>query len=245
MVAGAGAGRGRREPATGGRGFAYDHGEGSELHIGIGGRRSGWLVGATLAALLGAGGSACAGTVAPVVAQADPNEFVREAIFNGPVDLVWHLLTTEEGVESWLAPHAKVDLRVGGYVKTNHEAEGTIGDPMTTVNRVLALTPGKSVMVRVDQTPQGFPFANMLVGTWYEVSLDPVASGRSRLRCVGHGFGGGPTAYMVRPMFERAADMVFDHLRAAVEREVPSKPAPPAQTKLSKAPAKTPPKRAR
>jgi uncharacterized protein YndB with AHSA1/START domain len=222
------------------------------LRAGIDGTRRGWLAAATLAAFVWANGSAWAGTAAPAAVQADPNAFVREAVFDGPSEVVWRLLTTAQGVESWLAPHAEVDLRVGGYVKTNHEPEGKIGDPMTVVNRVVALTPGKSVAVRVDQTPQGYPFGNMVLGTWYEVSVDPVANGRSRLRCVGHGFGGGPAAYMLRPMFERAADLVFEHLRAAVERETPPEPARPASaptkvsaTRAPKTPAKAPPKQAR
>lgn len=199
-----------------------------------------------VAALAGADGTV-ARTAAAASVQSDPNAFEREAVFDGPADLLWRLLTTERGVESWLVPHAEVDLRVGGYVKTNHEPNGKIGDPMTIVNRVVALTPGKSVAVRVDQTPQGYPLASMVVGTWYEISVDPVGSGRSRLRCVGHGFGAGPAAYMMRPMFEQAADMFFAHLRAAVERAAPA-PAPgSARTSASKPPAKTktPPKRTR
>ncbi|HJW14300.1 MAG TPA: SRPBCC domain-containing protein [Thermoanaerobaculia bacterium] len=205
-----------------------------------------WLVRAMAVALIAGAGGPVAPPAASAAGTGDPNAFERDAVFDGPADLVWRLLTTEQGVESWLVPHAEVDLRVGGYVKTNHDPDGKIGDPMTVVNRVLALTPGKSVAVRLDQTPQGYPLANMVVGTWYEVSVDPVADGRSRLRCVGHGFGAGPAAYMIRPMFDKAADMAFDQLRAAVEREATRKPAPrSAPAKISKTPTKTPPKRTR
>ncbi|HET9951191.1 MAG TPA: SRPBCC domain-containing protein [Candidatus Eisenbacteria bacterium] len=168
---------------------------------------------------------ACAGP-AFAASQSDPNAFTREAVFDGPSDILWHLLTTEAGVESWLAPHADVDLRVGGLVRTNHDPDGKIGDPMTLVNRIVALSPGRSLAVRVDRTPQGYPMASFVEGTWYEVSVDPLARDRTRLRCVGHGLPTGYAAYMVRPMFEKAADMVFEHLRAAVERQVAMRPAP-------------------
>jgi len=213
----------------------------------FGKKRSAWLVRATALALAGilAGGAFSGRAVASPAA--DPNAFVHEGIFDGPADLLWRLLTTEDGVESWLVPHAEVDLRVGGLVRTNYEAAGKIGDATTIVNHVVALTPGKSVSLRVDQTPPGYPLANLVEGTWYEVTVDPLANGRSRLRCVGHGLGGGPAAYMIRPMFDKAAEMVFDHLRAAVEREASlAKASPPApQPKLAKTPARTPPKRAR
>jgi uncharacterized protein YndB with AHSA1/START domain len=203
-------------------------GEGNDLNERVnrraGAGRTGTMVAAFVVAALafiGVGvGSARA------AAPADPNALMREAIFNGPHDILWHLLTTNDGVESWLAPHADVDLRVGGLVRTNHVPEGKIGDPMTLVNRIVALSPGKSVSLRVDQTPEGYPMASFVEGTWYELSVDPLANDRTRLRCVGHGFPAGPAAYMVRPMFEQAADMVFEHLRAAVEREVAMRPAP-------------------
>ena len=192
------------------------------------GRNGTMLAALALAALtiLGAGPARAAET--------DPNALMREAIFDGPHDILWHLLTTNDGVESWLAPHAEVDLRVGGLVRTNHVPEGKIGDPMTLVNRIVALSPGKSVSLRVDQTPEGYPMASFVEGTWYELSVDPLANNRTRLRCVGHGFPAGPAAYMVRPMFEKAADMVFEHLQAAVKREVAMRPAPkPAATTKS------------
>lgn len=177
------------------------------------------------------------------LASADENPFVREAVLQGPSDLVWRLLTTEQGLESWLAPHAEVDLRIGGLVKTNYQADGRIGDPMTLVNRVVALNPGKAVTVRVDQAPSGYPFANVAVGTWYEVTVEQLAPKRSRVRCVGHGLPAGYMALMVKPMFEKVADAIYDHLGAAVDREAPfwTPPAPqPTPRTSAKPPAGTP-----
>lgn len=209
-------------------------------------RRGAWLSRRARGVLVAAALVVVGAGPAFAAAQSDPNAFTREAEFDGPSSVLWHLLTTEEGVESWLAPHADVDLRVGGLVRTNHDPAGKIGDPMTLVNRIVALAPGKSLAVRVDRTPEGYPMANFVQGTWYEVSVDPLAHDRSRLRCVGHGFPGGYAAYMIRPMFDKAADVVFEHLRAAVEREVAARPAPkpaPAAkppTTAKKPAAKTP-----
>ena len=151
--------------------------------------------------------------------------YVHEAILNGPQDLVWRLLTTEQGMESWLAPQADVDLRVGGLVRTHQDPKGTLGDPQTLVNRVLSLEPGKKFAFRVDKAPDAFPLGPFLVGTWYDVVLDPLPRDRTRVRCVGHGFPPGPAAFAIRPAFDKGTEMALGELEKAVERTRPKRAA--------------------
>jgi uncharacterized protein YndB with AHSA1/START domain len=166
----------------------------------------------------GATGNDAAPSGAPA---ANPGDYVHEAIINGPTDLVWRLLTTKQGMESWLAPQADVDLRVGGLVRTHQDPKGKIGDPQTLVNRVLAIEPGKKFAFRVDKSPDGFLLGQFLVGTWYDVVLDPLSHDRTRVRCVGHGFPPGPAAFAVRPAFDKGTEMALAELEKAVERLKP------------------------
>lgn len=152
-------------------------------------------------------------------------DYVHEAIINGPMDLVWRLMTTERGMETWLAPQADVDLRVGGLVRTHQDPKGTLGDPQTLVNRVLSLEPGRKFAFRVDRAPQGFPLGPFLVGTWYDVALDPLPRDRTRVRCVGHGFPPGPAAFAIRPAFDKGTEMALAELEKAVERAQPKRAA--------------------
>lgn len=153
--------------------------------------------------------------------SAGAGDYVHEAIINGPTDLVWRLMTTKQGMESWLAPQADVDLRVGGLVRTHQDPKGKIGDPQTLVNRVLAIEPGKKFAFRVDKSPNGFPLGQFLVGTWYDVVLDPLSHDRTRVRCVGHGFPPGPAAFAIRPAFDKGTEMALAELEKAVERLKP------------------------
>ena len=154
----------------------------------------------------------------PATACADePSGYFRESILPGPPDLVWRLLTTERGLESWLVPQAEIDLRVGGTVRTQATRDGKIGDPQTTaVSRILALVPGRRFSVKVEQAPAGYPFATVVQGTWYDVYVEPQSGGRTRVRCVGNGLATGFAAYAVKPVFDQGVGMAFEQLRKAV-----------------------------
>jgi len=173
---------------------------------------------AALIGLLAAAAPALGGEAARGAPQGD---FARETIINGPTDVVWRLLTTERGLESWLAPQADVDLRIGGLVRTHQDARGRIGDPQTLVNRVLAVEPGRRVTLQVDKTPDGYPWAGAVIGTRYDVTVDPLKRGRTRVRCVAYGFPGGPMGYALRSLLDRGAVLALDQLRKAAETQKP------------------------
>lgn len=162
-------------------------------------------------ALLGGAGTAAAG---------DNDDVSREAVVDGPTDVVWRLLTTKQGMQSWLAPQADVDWRVGGLIRTHHDAAGRIGDAQTTISRVISLDAGRAFSVKVVQAPDGYPLAQFVVGTWYDVALDALPGGRTRIRCVGHGLGEGWARYATAPVFQQGADLAFGQLKKALAVQV-------------------------
>ncbi len=153
---------------------------------------------------------------APPRSEAAEPSLVREALVEGSVDEIWPMLTTKEGMESWMVAHAEVDLRAGGLLRTNHDPNGRIGDPQTVTNRIKVVTPKRLFTFEVTQAPARFPFAGPVVGTWYEVTLIPQGPKRTRVRCVGRGFEGGPVGYAMRTFFERGSDWAFEQLQRAV-----------------------------
>ncbi|HKQ18499.1 MAG TPA: hypothetical protein VJW75_02015, partial [Candidatus Eisenbacteria bacterium] len=54
--------------------------------------------------------------VCPPAVRAD-EPLVNEALVDGSVDEIWSLITTKEGMESWMVPHAEVNLRKGGLLR--------------------------------------------------------------------------------------------------------------------------------
>jgi uncharacterized protein YndB with AHSA1/START domain len=58
----------------------------------------------------------------------------------GPGD-VWAALTTKEGIEGWLAPHAELDLKLGGLLRTQMDPALTLESPGTRAQRVVCYEP--------------------------------------------------------------------------------------------------------
>ncbi len=48
----------------------------------------------------------------------DVDRLVHEGVVKAPVDKVWAAFTTKEGLESWMAAHAQIDLKVGRRLET-------------------------------------------------------------------------------------------------------------------------------
>lgn len=122
----------------------------------------------------------------------------NEVVIDGTAEAVWRALTTEQGLESWIVPHASVDLRAGGFLRTNHIRDGKIGDENTVTNRILTVNPKKRLSIKLAEAPKSIPLAASLVGTWYEISLNALPKNQTRVRCVGHGFPSGPMGYTGR-----------------------------------------------
>lgn len=59
-------------------------------------------------------GAALAGLVLASAAFAQERAIVKEVVVAAPIDAVWTAWTTRVGIESFFAPEAEVDARVGG-----------------------------------------------------------------------------------------------------------------------------------
>ncbi len=61
--------------------------------------------------------------------------FTEERVLLAPVQKVWSLWTTRDGLESWWSPEAfvmkveELDVRVGGRIEFNYEEAGSVGKP--------------------------------------------------------------------------------------------------------------------
>jgi uncharacterized protein YndB with AHSA1/START domain len=59
-----------------------------------------------------------------------------ERVLNAAIDSVWAMLTTEDGLEKWLAP-ASVELRIGGAMDIDFGEEESVG------GEIIDLEPGR------------------------------------------------------------------------------------------------------
>lgn len=159
---------------------------------------------AILVALILSGGRASAQKVDPIVS---------EAILEAPVDAVWAAWTTSEGLRAWLAPHAETELRLGGLMRTNYDAKGSLGDPGTIENTILSFEPRRMLSIKVSKAPQTFPFPNAIQQMWTVLYFEPAGADRTRLRVVGLGFGPDEESQKMRAFFERGNQMTLEQLQ--------------------------------
>jgi uncharacterized protein YndB with AHSA1/START domain len=138
---------------------------------------------------------------------------VTEGVVTAPLDSVWIAFTTSGGLESWMAAHATMDLRIGGIMQTAYAPEATLGDASTIENTVLAYEPKRMLAVKVSKAPAGFPFPNAVRGMWTVIYFEPVDPGTTRVREVSMGFGTDEESQRMRQFFDRGNTATLSALR--------------------------------
>ena len=73
--------------------------------------------------------------------------------------------------------HAEIDLKVGGRMRTHYDPKGTIGDPNTIENTILAFEPNRLLVIQVANPPEKFPFKDAVRKIWTVV---PISTTRAR-----------------------------------------------------------------
>lgn len=149
-------------------------------------------------------GGAAAQNVSPIVS---------EGIIEAPLDAVWAAWTTSEGLRSWLAPHAEIDLRVGGVMRTNYSAQGVLGDPQTIENTVLSFDPKTMLSIKVAKTPAGFPFPNAIQQMWTVLYFEETGPRRTQVRVVSLGFRPDEESQKMRAFFDRGNAVTMQQLQ--------------------------------
>jgi uncharacterized protein YndB with AHSA1/START domain len=149
----------------------------------------------------------------PVSASRAAEPLVNEAIINAPVTEVWRLFTTAEGMQSWLAARADVDLRVGGLMRTRYSDDGPLGDAKTIVNRVLSFEPERMLSIQVDSAPDDFEFRDSVGRMWTVIYFQPLEPGMTNVRIVGMGFGDDDTSRRMRAYFDKGNASALEQLQ--------------------------------
>ena len=128
---------------------------------------------------------------------------VTEGVVSAPVTAVWNAWATTAGLKSWLAPHADIDLRIDGLMRSNYDPKGSLGDPGTIENRVLAYEPERMLSIKVVKAPEKFPFKGKVGDMWTVLYFQPTSDGKTTLRIVGMGFGNDDESQRMREFFKQ------------------------------------------
>lgn len=147
-------------------------------------------------------------------AEATPTETMRwEVVVDAPVERVWNAWTTKEGIESWLVPHAEVDLRVGGAIRTNYNRDGHIGDEGTIVTHIMAFEPQRALITRFTAPPTA-PQAKIAENTWGVMQLESITPSRTRIVLTSYGWKRGGDWDTARAFFEKGNAWTLEQLRS-------------------------------
>ena len=143
----------------------------------------------------------------------DDSRLVLEGVVNAPVDHVWEAFTTKEGLESWLAAHAEIELKIGGKMKTQYDPKGTIGDAKAIENTILSYEPMRMLSIKATKAPETFPFPNAIKNMWTVVYFEAEGEKSTRVREVSLGFGDDDESKKMREFFKRGNEFTLQRLQ--------------------------------
>lgn len=152
----------------------------------------------------------------------DTSPIVAEGIVEASLESVWEAWSTDRGLQSWLAPHASIDFRVGGAMRTNYDPAGTLGDSRTIENTILSFEPYRMLSIKVSRAPQDFPFPNAIHAMWTVMYFEPISPSRTSVRVVGLGFGADEESQRMRAFFERGNVATIEQLKRGFAANDPS-----------------------
>ena len=147
------------------------------------------------------------------VGDVDVSPLVHEGIVDAPLTKVWNAWSTSEGLRLWMAPHAEIDLRVGGLMRINYNPNGQLGDSQTIINTVLSFEPQRMISIKVTKTPEGFPFPNAISQMWSVVYLAAVDANRTAIREATLGFSSDDESQRMRKFFDKGNATTLSQLQ--------------------------------
>jgi uncharacterized protein YndB with AHSA1/START domain len=137
-------------------------------------------------------------------------------VLDVPVADVWEAFTTPEGITSWMAPVADIDLAIGGAIRATYVEGDALGGASTTVMTILAYDPERMLALQTTTFPEGSPFAEVGRGTWAIFYFDELADGRTEVTNVAHGYRDGEDSRRMMGFFEQANVMLLEKLGAVL-----------------------------
>lgn len=153
------------------------------------------------------------------VSVADEPREVFEVEIEASVDEIWDAFTTTKGLQSWVAPLADIDFRVGGKWRANYKQDGKLGDASTIENTILCYDPKRMISLKATGFPDGFEFKEAAKETWSIFYFTPVSETKTKITVVGLGYNDSEQSRKMRAFFDTANKYSIDQLRVALKKQ--------------------------
>lgn len=115
---------------------------------------------------------------------------IQELSVKAPIDSVWKAYTTKEGWENWAVPLAEIDLKVGGFIKTNYIESG---DTTTIKMNIVNYVPKRLLTLQAEITEHFPEFMKDDAKDFYNVIyFDEAENGDTHIKSYGIGYKNNP-----------------------------------------------------
>ncbi|MDF0706094.1 MAG: SRPBCC domain-containing protein [Bacteroidota bacterium] len=145
---------------------------------------------------------------------------IQELTVKASIDEVWNAYTTKKGWENWAAPLAEVDLKVGGFIKTNYNEKGKIGDSTTIVTHIINYVPKRLITLQAEITDNFPEFMKDDAKDFYNVIyFDELENGFTNIKSFGIGYKNNPRYLSLMTFFISANEITLINLIDYLEKE--------------------------
>ena len=141
----------------------------------------------------------------------------KGTLVQAPIQDVWDCWTTKEGVRSFFAPEARIDLRVGGAYEMYFLLDAPEGFRGGEGCILIEIRPPERLVFTWNFPPTIPDLREARAHTRVELSLRSLAEGKTELSLVQSGWKGGPLWEQGVEYFNRAWDVVLDRLKGRFE----------------------------
>ncbi len=151
---------------------------------------------------------------------AQRSSFEVASVIHAPIQRVWQAFTDPEDLMKWSVKMAEVDLRVGGIIRTNYNANGKLGDEQTFETQVLTFEPERMIAFRPMSAPKNLSYREAYLKIWTVVYFDDLSHDKTGVRISSHGYGPGDTAQQMLALFEKNNERKLQRLNEYVQTSV-------------------------
>ena len=144
---------------------------------------------------------------------------IQEFKVKASIQDVWNAYTTKKGWESWAVPLAEINLKVGGFIKTNYNPQGKIGDSTTIVTHIINYVPEKLITLQAELTPNFPEFMKADAKDFYNVIyFSDIEDGYISVKSYGIGYKNNPKYLSLMNFFIPANEKSLMKLIAYLEQ---------------------------
>ncbi len=143
---------------------------------------------------------------------------VQEVVVEAPIAKVWGAYTTGAGWMAWASPHAEVDLRAGGTIRTHYGSDAKIGDPGTNTLHIVNYVPERVLTLRAEVSDRWPDVMKEDEGNLMNVIVfDAMGESVTRIQSYGVGYRDLPAYDDLMKFFIPANEGLFQKLKAHLE----------------------------